>query len=209
MVYKKVYVIAGLHEVTYLAPLRKKFVSVIVHRVDESEAALVIPRRFAKLAPELPNGMTFVKDAYGMTERLIQPLITSRDIESIASTIIPTFATQPQPGLYQQPTQRFRQTQGLNGQPVIHTTGYTLNAAPKRFNPRLEPSETDKTRLLAGPETRKNTPPSKLNVPNDLRQNIIQLRRQGVARWEIMRRLRLSGEKYKIVQRVLEEEGLQ
>jgi hypothetical protein len=218
------YVIAGLHEVTYLARLRKKFVSFIVHRVDESEAGLVIPGRFARLTSELPNGQAFVKDAYGQTERLIQPLVTARDVEAIASELAPhprSTTTQPYPPMPQPRATHpisddypsIRNQVNLNRQAVIHTTGYPLNAATKRLEPRLEPSQPRLVRLLplveTDPQTPKKRTPNKVNVPNELRQRIITLRRAGVPRRQIMVKLGLHGEKYKIIQRVLEEEGLE
>jgi hypothetical protein len=217
-----VYVIAGLHEVTHLARLRKKFVSCIVHRVDSSEAEHVIPGRFARLAPELPNGQAFVKDAYGHTEHLLQPLITVRDIETIASELAPRSRSTTQPYPLPSPQRATRPISDdyppvrngtyLNRQPVIHTTGYSLNAPDKRLEPRLEPHQTRLVRLLPLVETDSLTPknrtPNRVNVPNELRRKIVSLRRAGVPRRQIMTRLGLHGEKYKIIQRVLEEEGL-
>jgi predicted RNase H-related nuclease YkuK (DUF458 family) len=58
-----VYVIIGGQKITGLAEIRQSIISFIVHRVDETEARLCIPARYAKYAPELGPGQCYVKDA--------------------------------------------------------------------------------------------------------------------------------------------------
>ncbi len=84
-----VYAIVGAQQITYKADIRKSFISVICHRVDESESKLCIPTRYAKYTLELGTGQTFVKDADGLTEPLQQVLITVEDIERIAARLAP------------------------------------------------------------------------------------------------------------------------
>jgi hypothetical protein len=85
----EVYAIVGAQLITHLAAIRKSFISTICHRVDESEAKLVIPARYAKYTSELGTGQTYVKDADGLTEPLQQTLITVEDIVSIAARLAP------------------------------------------------------------------------------------------------------------------------
>jgi hypothetical protein len=76
-----VYAIVGAQQITHLAEIRKSIISFVIHRVDESEARLCIPARFAKYSSELSVGQTFVKDADGMTEPLQQVLVTEKDVQ--------------------------------------------------------------------------------------------------------------------------------
>lgn len=85
-----VYAIVGAQQITYKADVRKAFISVICHRVDESESKLVIPTRYAKYTLELGTGQTFVKDADGLTEPLQQVLITVEDVGRIAARLPPS-----------------------------------------------------------------------------------------------------------------------
>lgn len=75
------FVIVGCQRVTGLSDIRKAFISVIVHRCDETEARLVIPARYAKYCSELRPGQCFVKDINGETEAGLQVLVTRQDIE--------------------------------------------------------------------------------------------------------------------------------
>jgi hypothetical protein len=93
-----VYAIFGAQTMTGFAQVRRALISAIVHRVDEAEARRVIPGRYAKLAQELPVGLTYVLDADGQTELLRQPLITAQDIASVATVLInPTWQMPPLP----------------------------------------------------------------------------------------------------------------
>lgn len=69
------------------AKMRRSFISYIVHRTDQAQAGLLIPARYAKTAPELAAGQTYVVDADGVTEPLRQPLITSDDLEELARRV--------------------------------------------------------------------------------------------------------------------------
>lgn len=82
-----VYAIIGAQQITHLAEIRKSIISFIIHRVDETEARLCIPARFAKFASELGVGQTFVKDADGITEMLQQVLVTVEDVERVAAAL--------------------------------------------------------------------------------------------------------------------------
>ena len=125
----------------------------------------------------------------------------------------PRFPRQPTPDVSPGRPQRTTTASRLNGQPVIHTTATTLNATPKRLDPRLEPHQTRLVRLLSEPQTDAQTPktttPNRLNVPNGVRQQIISMRRAGISRRQIKDKLGLHGEKYEIIRRVLAEEGIE
>jgi hypothetical protein len=82
-----VYAIVGAQQITYKADVRKAFISVVCHRVDESESKLCIPARYAKYTLELGTGQTFVKDADGRTEPLQQVLITVEDVQRVSSRL--------------------------------------------------------------------------------------------------------------------------
>jgi hypothetical protein len=82
-----VYAIVGAQQITHLAEIRKSIISFAIHRVDESEARLCIPARFAKYSSELGVGQTFVKDADGMTEPLQQILVTVQDVQRQAQML--------------------------------------------------------------------------------------------------------------------------
>jgi hypothetical protein len=79
-----IFVILGAQIITHLAEIRKSIISFIIHRVDESEASRCIPARYAKFACELGTGITYVKDADGVTECLQQVLVTVEDVEQRA-----------------------------------------------------------------------------------------------------------------------------
>ena len=76
-----VFAVIGAQQISHFAGIRKSIISFVIHRVDESEAQLCIPARFAKYAPELRPGQTIIKDADGMTEPIIQTLTTAQDIQ--------------------------------------------------------------------------------------------------------------------------------
>lgn len=84
-----VYVVLGAQQTTGYARMRKSVISYIVHRVDESEAKCVLPRRFASTAPELPTGVALVKDSDGQTEQLRQVLVTAQDIQDTLREMVP------------------------------------------------------------------------------------------------------------------------
>lgn len=73
--------IIGAQKITGSVELRKSVISAIVHKVDITEAQLVIPARFSKYALELKPGLTFVRDADGLTEMLQQAYITLQDVQ--------------------------------------------------------------------------------------------------------------------------------
>jgi hypothetical protein len=79
-----VYVIIGGQKITGLAEIRQSIISFIVHRVDETEARLCIPARYAKYAQELGPGQCYVKDADGITKAGLQVLTTLQDVEQAA-----------------------------------------------------------------------------------------------------------------------------
>ncbi len=194
-----VYCAAGFHELAYLAHWRKKFVSFIVHRVVEArEAEHVIPHRFAKLAPELPNGLTFVKDAYGQTEQLQQVYITPRDIAAIAGEYAPPQATPYTPRRTRQITRDFT----LNQQ-----AAYAPGPSVPVWNAPYPPKERI-VQFLDMPHPPQNPAPQRSTIPDELRQKIIRLARKGMSRRKIKDALGLHGDKYEIVRRVLDEEGL-
>lgn len=104
----------GAQQITGNVELRKSVISAIVHRVDESEAQLVIPTRYAKFAPELSTGSTYVKDSDGRTEALQQALVTVQDIQETANEMMPFT---PAASGYQQPNQVQQQAQQAPMQP--------------------------------------------------------------------------------------------
>ena len=200
-----IYGIFGAQQITYNVDLRKSVHTVIVHRVDESEAKLVIPPKHAKLAPELSPSLSFVKNADNITELLKQPLITSRDIEFTASTI-PTHSYQAPPT---------RQTQPFNRQ--THVLSDRTNRAvtePMRTteNHRNRASNQRLVRLLDGPQTTSEPPQytsgTRQTIPAHVRAEIIQLAKAGKSRRQIREDLGLRGAKYEIVRQVLDSAGL-
>lgn len=206
-----VYVVAGGQEITYTR-IKKKFIAYIVHRVDESESKLVLQgyqaSRFVKLTPELPNGLTVVKDAYGQTELLQQPLITNRDIQLIANTYAPYQQPRYAQQLYPRNPYEFYSDSTINDQAVFQY----VESPPKQDKQRLEqrldrlPQRLPQT---AGPafNPQINTP-KRVNVPNALRDEIIRLRQSGMSRRKIKDALNLHGAKYDMLRRILDEEGL-
>ena len=199
-----VYGIFGTQHVTY-NDLKKYVVSVIVHRCAENEAKLVIPQRYAKLAPELSNGLTYVKDADGMTELLQQPYITSRDIEVTASAM-PTRSYQaPATEQPQRTTRQFSSPNGLTKQTALEPHGTTQNHLNRASNQRL-------VRLLDEPQTTDEPPQytvgTRQTIPQNLRADIIRLAKAGKSRRQIREELGLRGAKYEIVRQVLDSAGL-
>jgi hypothetical protein len=104
-----VYALVGAQQITYKAEIRKSFISVICHRVDESESKLCIPARYAKYTLELGTGQTFVKDADGLTEPLQQVLITVEDVQRISSRL--AFMKQDKPAPQRRTTRVLQQPQ--------------------------------------------------------------------------------------------------
>ncbi len=203
-----VYGIFGLQRITYATEFRKIGGSVIVHRIAQDEAKLVIPQRYAKWAPELPNGMTFVRDADGVTERLQQVLITDRDIELIASGFSASASLRTTRNLPPRRTRQFtRATRDL------HSNKQAFPQSFQNVSKQGErPVEQRLVRLLDvpsnSPQTPKNPPPTKVNVSEEVRREIIRLALSGMSRRHIKDRLGLHGAKYEIIRRVLDEEGL-
>jgi hypothetical protein len=103
-------------------------------------------------------------------------------------------------------------------------TNQTVNSSPPtRENQDNRASNQRLVRLLPYNEPSRNrSEPPKQNseppaytsnqnrrtIPNELRQQIITLARQGISRRQIRERLGLRGEKYEIVRQVLDKEGL-
>lgn len=84
-----VFAIVGAQQISYLSEIRKSIISFIIHRVDEAEAKLCIPARYARYAPELRVGQSIVKDADGLCEPFMQLLVTIEDIELEGAKIAP------------------------------------------------------------------------------------------------------------------------
>jgi hypothetical protein len=77
-----IFCIIGAQKITGLPQIRKAVIAFIVHRVDVTEAQLCIPMRYARYASELAPGQSFVKDADGITEPLMQVTVTVEDFEA-------------------------------------------------------------------------------------------------------------------------------
>ncbi len=213
-----IYVIAGGQELTYTR-IKKKFIAYIVHRVDETESRLVLPSRFVKLTPELPNGLTIVKDAYGQTELLQQALITNRDIQLIASSHMP-YPSQPRYTQQLYPRNPYENYDLYNGSTLNDQAAFqqqtpfrSVDSFPKQPKHRLE------TRLDRLPQTT-GTPFSTPQIngpklpynPNDpdaeKYEQAIVLARGGVSRRKIKDKLGFHGAKYEILRQVLDRAGV-
>lgn len=98
-----VFAVVGTQGVIGFAKQRRVFISYIVHSIDKSEARAVgLPEQFAKLAPGLPQGAVFFKDADRMTELLQRALIEAPDLRELAELAppprLPVAAWEPRPG---------------------------------------------------------------------------------------------------------------
>jgi hypothetical protein len=113
-----VYAIIGAQQISHFAGIRKSIISFVIHRVDESEAQLCIPARYAKYASELAPGQTFVKDADGMTEALIQTLITAQDIEQEGARLAQRSPRRQTQAFYAQDTEHLNRPGPPRRQPV-------------------------------------------------------------------------------------------
>lgn len=69
------YMILCAQRASGLASIRNSVISFIVHKCPEMEAGKLLPARYAKLAPQLGVGQTFVSDADGFIDPLQQTLI--------------------------------------------------------------------------------------------------------------------------------------
>jgi hypothetical protein len=78
-----IYAVIACQQITGNVILRKSVSSYIIHRVDQTEAKLIVPPNFAKYAPQLPTGISIVKDADGYIELLQQVIVTKVDILEI------------------------------------------------------------------------------------------------------------------------------
>jgi len=205
-----VYGIFGAQQITGNVELRKSVISVIVHRCDKSEAELVIPARFAKFAPELKTGQSYVKDADGVTEPLQQVLIAREDVEQVAAALVKVMPPSP---LDIVATQR---TSELPPMVPLSTSEWDMPTQPRLKLPMRNVFETPETalkqRLARFDETPAMVPetPKKesLNVSETVKQQIIDLAKQGKSRRDIQEATGLYGEKYKIIKQVLDTEGL-
>ncbi|MBA2397029.1 MAG: hypothetical protein H0V70_30275 [Ktedonobacteraceae bacterium] len=74
------YMILCAQRASGLATIRNSVISFICHKCPEMEASKILPARYAKLAPELGVGQSFVSDANGYIEPLQQIYITAEDI---------------------------------------------------------------------------------------------------------------------------------
>jgi hypothetical protein len=219
------YGLFGAQRISHFANLRKSVVACMVHRIDESEAKLVLPGKYARLAPELPNGMSLVKDADGMTELLQQVLIGYRDVERVAEKLIEgprprTAMPAPPPHTVPQYPPPFVPPNGiplvrlLNSPqvPFPPNGGSTFPKGPKQDEQPIEQRLGRLgTRGTNGPrqaQTPQHNGPNGLNVPTELRQKIISLARSGLSRRKIKDKLGLHGARYELVRRVLDEAGL-
>lgn len=84
-----VFGVFGTQGMIGFAKQRRVFISYIVHNIDEAEARRIIPEPFAKLAPHLPPGATFFKDADHKTEPLQRALVEASDLREIAQVATP------------------------------------------------------------------------------------------------------------------------
>jgi hypothetical protein len=85
------YMILCAQRASGLATIRNSVISFICHKCPEMEASKILPARYAKLAPELGVGQSFVSDANGYIEPLQQIYITAEDIAaSVGGTQHPT-----------------------------------------------------------------------------------------------------------------------
>ena len=71
-----------------LAAIRNSVISFVCHKCPEMEAAKILPSRYAKLAPQLGIGQSFVSDANGFIEALQQIFISPEDIAAARITHI-------------------------------------------------------------------------------------------------------------------------
>jgi hypothetical protein len=205
-----VYGIFGAQQITGSIELRKSVISVIVHRCDKSEAELVIPTRFAKFAPELKAGQSYVKDADGFTEPLQQVLITRQEVEQVAATLLQQLPPSPLDLIATQ------QTRELSPVVPLFTSEWDMPTQPRIRLPMRNVSETSETvlkqRLARFDETAKlvlETPKKEsLTVSETVKQQIIDLAKQGKSRRDIQEVTGLHGEKYKIIKQILDAEGL-
>jgi len=78
------YMILCAQRASGLAAIRNSVISYICHKCPEMEASKILPARYAKLAPELGVGQTFVSDANGFIDSLQQICISPEDIAARA-----------------------------------------------------------------------------------------------------------------------------
>ena len=76
----QMYLILCAQRASGLADIRNSMISYLCHKCPELEAAKILPARYAKLAPRLGVGQTFMADANGEIEALQQMLLTPEEI---------------------------------------------------------------------------------------------------------------------------------
>jgi hypothetical protein len=129
------YMILCAQRASGLAAIRNSVISFICHKCPEMEASKILPARYARLAPQLGTGQTFVSDANGEIEPLQQIFISPEDFDTgLGGT---RFEAQPQkkplaPRPYEVPNRRSA-------------------AAPKQQKLVLRRTDPDQTSALAQP----------------------------------------------------------
>ena len=71
--------------------LRKSIAQFVTHRLNESDASLIIPAQYAKHAPMLPVGVALVYTTGGDVLRLSIPYTTELDLVQLAAAYSPSF----------------------------------------------------------------------------------------------------------------------
>src|ERR1019366_4554149 len=91
------YMILCAQRASGLAAIRNSVISFVCHKCPEMEASKILPARYAKLAPQLGIGQTFVSDANGFIDPLQQIYITAEDIaDACGGTQHPRSAPHPE-----------------------------------------------------------------------------------------------------------------
>jgi hypothetical protein len=88
------YMILCAQRVSGLAAIRNSVIAYICHKCPQLEASKILPASYAKLAPQLGVGQTFVTDFDGNIDALQQALITKQDL-AVQRRTTPTVAQQP------------------------------------------------------------------------------------------------------------------
>lgn len=151
-----IYAVVLCQQITGNVLLRKSVNSYIVHRVDESEAKLVIPSRYAKYAPELPTGLAIVKDADGLTEYLQQTIVTSELISNLVEAYgekVRAFKARlraPQTPREPRPTRDLRKTVDRSTVKLVGRSTVRLDK-PCEPEPRYEPVPEPQNRAVWRP----------------------------------------------------------
>jgi hypothetical protein len=233
-----IYGIFLCQQITGNAVLRKSVNSYICHRIDESEAKLVVPLRYARYAPELPSGLAIVKDADGKVEMLQQTIVTEEFIKRVADTYraqvlafksklqaratrdLRTVQPQPEPRREPQPEPRRepRVTRDFRGmQPEPRREPLPQAPAQPRVNRSVWGVEYIQPEQVYQPEPapppgqiEPSEPPRQANIPlpEEVKRQAIAMARAGQSRRKIREATGLTGAKYELLKRLLDSEGL-